>query len=118
MRALTGAELERYDHVPGTDALRARIAVVPFLQPGVDGMTLGRLVLLRRGHAGDERLLAHELVHVHQWREHGAPRFLAAYVAAYLRGLVRTRSHRRAYLAIPAEREARAETAAWASRRT
>jgi hypothetical protein len=117
MRRLTPSELERFDHVPGTDALRARIALVPFLQPGTAGMTLGRVVLLRRDRADDEVLLAHELVHVHQWREQGAARFLVAYVVAYLRGLRRLRRHRAAYLAIPAEREARAVTAAWAARR-
>ena len=117
MRALTGSELELYDHVPGTDALRTRIALVPWLQPGTHGMTLGRLVLLRRDHAGDTELIAHELVHVHQWRELGAVRFLIRYIAAYLRGLVQYRNHRLAYRAIPAEREARAEAAAWAARR-
>ena len=40
-------------------------------------MTLGRVILLRRDHAGDEALLAHELVHVRQWRELGPVRFLA-----------------------------------------
>ena len=117
MRALTDSELELYDHVPGTDALRTRIAVVPFLQPRTHGMTLGRLVLLRRDHADDTELIAHELVHVHQWRELGPLRFLTAYLTAYLRGLARFRSHRRSYRAIPAEVEARAETAAWAARR-
>jgi len=117
MRALTDSELELYDHVPGTDALRTRIALVPFLQPGTSGMTLGRLVLLRRDRADDTELIAHELVHVHQWRELGAVRFLARYLAAYLRGLVRLHRHRLAYLAIPAEEEARAEAAAWAARR-
>ena len=116
MRALTDAELGRFDHVPGTDALRARIALVPFLQPGTAGMTLGRLILLRRDRAGDEALLAHELVHVRQWRERGVAGFLRRYVAGYLRGLARLRSHRRAYLAIPAEEEARRITAAWVAR--
>jgi hypothetical protein len=116
VRALTEPELSGYDHVPGSDALRARIGIVPFLAPRADGMTLGRFVLLRRGHADDDELLAHELVHVRQWREHGVAGFLARYLAAYVRGLVRLRSHRRAYLAIPLEAEARREAAAWAAR--
>lgn len=116
VRRLTADELALYDHVPGGDALRARVALVPFLQPGTSGMAFGRYVLLRRDRAGDRRLLAHELVHVHQWRELGVVGFLARYLRAYLSGLVRLRSHRAAYLAIPAEVEARAEAAAWATR--
>jgi hypothetical protein len=117
MRRLTPSELVRYDHVPGTDALRARVVVVPFLQPGTLGITFGRLVVLRRDRADDEVLLAHELVHVRQWRELGWVGFLVRYLADYGRGLIRLRSHRRAYLAIPAEVEARALTADWAARR-
>jgi hypothetical protein len=117
MRALTTTELERFDHVPGTDALRARIALVPLLQPGTAGMTLGRLILLRRDHVSDEELLAHELVHVRQWRERGVVGFLRRYLTDYARGLGRLRSHRRAYLAIPAEQEARRLAAEWAARR-
>ncbi|MGH8998990.1 MAG: hypothetical protein ACRDY7_06315, partial [Acidimicrobiia bacterium] len=37
-------------------------------------MTLGRFVLVRRDHLGDEPLLAHELVHVRQWRDLGVAR--------------------------------------------
>ena len=116
MRALTPAELARDDHVPGVDVLRARVALVPVLQPGTSGMTLGRLILLRRDRAGDEVLLAHELVHVRQWREHGVVGFLLRYVGDYLRALARLRRHRAAYLAIPAEDEARRVAADWARR--
>lgn len=70
-------------------------------------------MLLVRGHEGNQKLLAHELVHVRQFGEQGRLRFLATYGAAYLVNLVRLRRHRAAYLAIPAEAEARAETAAW-----
>ncbi len=82
-------------------------------------MTLGRFVLLR----GDQierrssTLLAHELVHVRQFAEMGAPRFLFAYVSAYLRNLRRTRNHRQAYLDIPLEQEARALAEKWQSNR-
>ena len=47
-------------------------SVVPVLTPGIAGMTLGRWILLRRGHEHDRGLIAHELVHVRQWRELGA----------------------------------------------
>src|SRR5436190_1536926 len=49
-------------------------------------MTLGRWVLVRRGHEHDRGLIAHELVHVRQWRELGAVRFLVRYLGA-LRGV-------------------------------
>ncbi|MCZ7526972.1 MAG: DUF4157 domain-containing protein [Acidimicrobiia bacterium] len=104
---LSPAEQARHRHVPAVDRERARIVVVPVLTPGVRGMTLGRWVLVRRGHERDRGLLAHELVHVRQWREHGAARFLIGYVGAYLRSRVRGLGHREAYLAIPSEVEAR-----------
>jgi len=72
-------------------------------------MTLGPLVLIRRDHLGDEALLAHELVHVRQWKQLGVPRFLWRYLSAYFRGRRAGLSHKAAYLAIPLEVEARAE---------
>jgi hypothetical protein len=93
--------------VPPADVARARIVDVPWLTPGVAAMTLGRVILLRRGHAGDRPLIAHELVHVRQWRELGAPRFLWRYLGAYARGRAAGLSHQRAYEAIPLEVEAR-----------
>lgn len=113
-RPLGPDEQIRYGHVDRAVLGRARIAVVPVLQPGVGGMSLGRWVLLRRGREDDEALLAHELVHAEQWYEHGVIGFLARYVWGYLGGLARYRRHRLAYLAIPFEREARRRTARWA----
>ena len=94
--------------VPPADVARARILGVPFLTPGVAAMTLGRLILLRRDHAGDDALMAHELVHVRQWRELGAARFLWRYLGAYARGRFAGLGHQGAYEAIPLEVEARA----------
>jgi hypothetical protein len=93
--------------VPPADVARARIVDVPWLTPGVGAMTVGRLILLRRDCAGDEALVAHELVHVRQWRELGAARFLGRYLAAYARGRAAGLGHQRAYEAIPLEVEAR-----------
>ena len=73
-------------------------------------MTLGRWILLRRGHEHDQQLIAHELVHVRQWRQLGAVGFLARYLGAYGRGRWRRLGHRAAYEAIPLEVEARAES--------
>jgi hypothetical protein len=93
--------------VPPADVARARIVDVPCLTPGVAAMTLGRVILLRRDHTGDTALLAHELVHVRQWRELGAVRFLWRYLGAYARSRLSGLSHQRAYEAIPLEVEAR-----------
>ena len=93
--------------VPLVDVARARIVDVPFLTPGVAAMTLGRMILLRRDHRDDEVLLGHELVHVRQWRELGAARFLWRYLGAYARGRFAGLGHQRAYEAIPLEVEAR-----------
>ncbi|MGI8796179.1 MAG: hypothetical protein ACR2IR_06325 [Acidimicrobiia bacterium] len=108
MRSLTADELARYPHVPEVDRGCARVVAVPRLTPGIAGMTLGRWILLRRGHEHDGDLLGHELVHVRQWRELGPIRFLRRYLGAYVRGRVRGLRHQDAYAAIPLEQEARA----------
>jgi hypothetical protein len=108
IRSLTAEEQARFTHVPGVDRRRARVVAVPLLTPGVSGMTLGRWVLLRSGHEHDAGLLAHELVHVRQWRELGAARFLWRYLGSYAQGRLRGLPHRDAYSAIPFEHEARA----------
>ena len=117
MRRLTPQEIADYDLVPPEIARRARVQRVPVLTPGVDGMTFGRLILLRRDddRAGHRVLLAHELVHVEQYARLGAARFLRRYLREYFVNLWRLRSHRQAYLAISLEAEARAEAARWLS---
>ena len=52
-------------------------------------------------------------MHAAQYAERGRLRFLARYLADYGRNLVRLRNHRQAYLAIPAEVDARAGAADW-----
>ena len=118
MRRLEGPELTSYDLEPDL-AARVRIVRVPFLPSGSAGMTLGRFVLLTSDvdRSGERELLAHELVHVRQYAEAGFVVFLARYLRDYVRGLVRLRNHRQAYLAIPTEVEARAEARAWKQRR-
>ena len=119
MRRLTPQEIAGYDLVPPEIARRARVQRVPVLTPGVDGMTLGRLVLLRRDddRSGRRRLLAHELVHVEQYARLGIPPFLWRYLRQYALNLWRLRCHRRSYEAISFEAEARAATDRWAARR-
>jgi hypothetical protein len=113
-RSLSAVELRAYDHIPTKALARARLHKVRWLASGAHGMTLGRHVLLVRGHEDKPVLLAHELVHVRQYAERGRIRFLAHYLLDYGRNLVRLRNHREAYLAIPTEVEARAEAKRWA----
>jgi hypothetical protein len=107
-RIPTQIDAKAFAHVPEADRRRARVLIVTVLMPGAAGMTLGRWILIRRGHEHDRALLAHELVHVRQWRELGVVRFLWRYLGAYARGRVRGLCHRDAYAAIPLEQEARA----------
>lgn len=107
-RRLDASERELFAHVPAHDLERARLVVVPLLTPGISGMTLGRWVLVRRGHEHDRDLIAHELVHVRQWRELGCARFLVRYLGAYARSRRHGLGHQAAYEAIPLEAEARA----------
>jgi hypothetical protein len=101
-----------FTHVERRDRDRARVVVVPVLTPGVLGMTLGRWILVRRGHERDAGLLAHELVHVEQWRRLGTARFLARYLGDYVRRRAAGAGHQAAYRAIPFEVEARDRVAA------
>jgi Domain of unknown function (DUF4157) len=119
MRRLTATELEAYDVLPRAVAMRARIQRVPFLAPGSNGMTIGRVVFLRNDGAydGSRKIIAHELVHVRQYYELGLFRFLGRYLIDYGRALVKHRRHRAAYYAIPFEEQAYAEADAWLARR-
>lgn len=72
---------------------------------GADGITLGSLVIVRRGKASPY-LLRHELVHVRQWKRFGVAGFAGRYVGPYLLWRLRGKNHRGAYLRIPLEIEA------------
>lgn len=69
-------------------------------------MTFGRFVLIREERTDDFELLAHELVHVRQWRELGVIRFLWNYLVPYFAGRLKGLSHWEAYEGIPLEIEA------------
>ena len=117
MRRLTAEEVARYDLVPAEIARRARVQRVPVLGRGFDGMTVGRLIMVRRDtdRSGQRTLLAHELVHVAQYAQVGMARFLWRYVREYGINLWRRRNHWQAYEAISFEAEARAAAAVWAA---
>lgn len=94
------------------DRHRPRVWVGGPVPPGADAITLGSLVIVRRRSAGNRRLLAHEFVHVWQWRSLGAFGFLRRYLGAYLRWRLAGYPHWGAYRRIPLEIEAD-----WESRR-
>ena len=83
------------------------------LPPGTDGMTVGRFVMVRKGREGGRYLLAHELVHVRQYRERGLLGFLARYIGRYLLLRLDGWGHDAAYRRLPEEIEAD-----WEARRT
>jgi hypothetical protein len=66
---------------------------------------------MRSAATGDDRLLRHEVEHVHQWRRLGAIGFLGRYLGAYARWRLRGYGHWGAYRRIPLEVEAE-----WAAR--
>ncbi len=74
--------------------------------PGADAITVGRVVAVRRGRERSAYLIHHELVHVRQWRRHGAVGFLVRYVGSYLTWRARGYPHAAAYRRIPFEVEA------------
>jgi len=88
-----------------------RVIVGGPVPPQADAITLGKTILMRAHVEGSDDLLAHELVHVRQFREMGPVRFLAKYVGSYLRFRLNGYGHMAAYRRIPLEVEA-----SWLSR--
>lgn len=117
-RNLEDAEIASFTHVADDVLRRVRLIRTNLLPPAADGMTIGNVVFLR-GDRIEQRattLLAHELVHVRQFAEHGPIRFITQYVGAYLKNLRVSKNHRQAYLDIPFEIEARDEASKWAKK--
>ncbi len=117
-RRLSAFELDLYDHISPELRAKTRLISVPFIPGGYDGMTLGPIVLLKQSLSTDAYsvLLAHELVHVRQWKELGARRFLSSYLADFVKGLKTHRSWRAAYRSIGLEVEARDLAGEWQKR--
>ncbi len=118
VRRLTPDEFVCCDEVSPMVRDGARVVQLPFLAPGVSGMTLGRFVFIRSDIDLSNRsdLLVHELVHLEQYRAQGVVGFLAGYVGSYLRNLLVYQNHRDAYRSIPAEREAHLRVDRWRAR--
>ena len=76
------------------------------MPPGYDGITLGSLIIVRKGCANADALIAHERVHVDQWRTLGASRFITRYLGSYVRDRLRGYGHDAAYRRIPLEVDA------------
>jgi len=115
MRRLNTTEIHYYDLVPPFVALTARFVHIPFLW--ADGVTLGRYVFLRDGFdETSSHIIAHELVHVRQYRNQGVTRFLAAYFAQYAQFRFAGYPHRLAYLHLDAEHSARELVNKWIAR--
>lgn len=90
----------------------AKIYETRLVWPGTSGWTLGERVFIKPklDESHRKRLVAHELVHVEQYRKHGIVGFLKQYFTDYAKNLVTCRKHRQAYLDIPFEIEARDAT--------
>ena len=89
-----------------------RIWVGGPVPPGADAITLPGLIIIRRRAADDAALLAHEAVHLRQWRQLGVVGFLRRYLGAYVRWRMRGYGHWAAYRRIPLEIEAEWEARA------
>ncbi len=113
MRSLNVTELRAYASLcPPARLYSVRVQRVVWL-PGADAMALGTLVLVVSDMRVPSKLMAHEIVHVRQWGEMGVWLFLRRYLGNYLFGLSLFKSHRKAYLAIPAEVDARMSADKW-----
>lgn len=114
-RELTSLELVAYDLIDTDLAEEVRVYRVPKPPGPFVGITLGRHVFLAVDVLpnGTSKLMAHELVHVEQWRRHGPVGFLSRYLRDYVRGILRTRSLLDAYRAIELEFEARQRADEW-----
>ena len=88
-----------------------RVVVGGPVPPQADAITLGKTIIVRKAVADSRALMAHELVHVRQFRELGPVRFLFRYVGSYLRGRLSGYGHMASYRRIPLEVEA-----SWVSR--
>jgi len=114
MEHLSANRASWFSLVPYDVAYQARFIKVPWLPFGAKGLTLGRYVLLVMGlHRSPDELIAHELVHVYQYRRNGPWTFLWRYVSDYLMLRKLGNGHRKSYLLIGYEAEARSAVTNW-----
>lgn len=70
----------------------------------VDGVTIYPFIFVRQG--VNRRLIRHESIHIEQMREMGIILFVLVYIFDYFCGMIKHRSHVRAYINIRFEQEA------------
>ena len=108
-----------YQHIPPFIVTRARLHFVQWVPGGRSGFTFGRHIWVRRDKYVSIRnpalrsLVAHELVHVQQFKRQGVIRFSYRYVSEYLKNRFDGEDHKTAYLNISAEKEARVLQKKW-----
>lgn len=96
----------------GVDLVAMPPIVVRILGSNVQAITITHTILFnptifKRVVAGSEpELLAHELIHVAQWSNHGVPAFIWAYARDYLRLRLLGATHDAAYRSIGFEYQA------------
>jgi Domain of unknown function (DUF4157) len=73
---------------------------------GSAAITLGNVILMRKGNEDSKYLIYHELTHVHQWANLGLVGFGSRYLRDYAVGRYRGRGHWGAYHHIRFEIEA------------
>lgn len=83
-----------------------RVVVGGPVPPQAEAITLGNTIFVRHRSCDHQGLMAHELVHVRQFKDLGWMRFLARYVGSYLRFRLSGYGHMAAYRRIPLEVEA------------
>ncbi len=88
-----------------------RVIIGGPVPPQADAVTLGNTIVVRKRAAQHQGLMAHELVHVRQFKELGLIRFGFRYVGSYLRFRLSGYGHMASYRRIPLEVEA-----SWISR--
>ena len=88
-----------------------RVVVGGPVPPQAEAITLGTTIFVRKRSCEHQALMAHELVHVRQFKELGPVRFLARYLGSYMRYRLSGYGHMAAYRRIPLEVEA-----SWVSR--
>lgn len=83
-----------------------RVVVGGPVPPQAEAITLGNTIFVRKRSSDHQGLMAHELVHVRQFKELGPVRFLARYLGSYMRYRLSGYGHMAAYRRIPLEVEA------------